>query len=332
MGEVALHVFQASVELMGSAERKAGDALTLAQAGEGAALARILPLLPAPPLATLGPGDDAAVLATPDSRVVISCDMMIEGPDFRTDWSTLQDVGYKAVASNTADIAAMGAVTTGFEIAVAAPGSAHVRDLVALAEGFAEGIAAMAPQAGVLGGDLSHAPVWTIAVTVLGDLEGRQPVTRSGAKRGHILALAGECGLSHEGLTTLRAGVSDEVIRDPAVIRHLRPTPPLALGPTAARAGATAMMDVSDGVVLDATRMATASGVTLRLDSSQEWNEHSLFGGEDHGLLACFPSASSVPEGFRVIGEVVDAIEGARVVLEGWNLQESLGGWDPFAT
>lgn len=317
---------------MGSAEDSRIDALTLAEAGEGAALARILPLLPPAPLATLGPGDDAAVLTTSDSRVVISCDMMIEGPDFRTEWSSMRDVGYKAVGSNTADIAAMGAVATGFEIAVAAPGSAPVGDLVALAEGFAEGIAAMAPQAGVLGGDLSHAPVWTIAVTVLGDLEGREPVTRSGAQPGHLLALAGERGLSHEGLTMLRSATDNTVFADPAVMHHLRPTPPLALGPVAALAGASAMMDVSDGVVLDATRLAKASGVSIRLDAAQPWSKDSLFGGEDHGLLACFPSDRTIPEGFVVIGEVLEPSLGHPVMLEGWDLQESLGGWDPFST
>lgn len=315
---------------MASAEGFDIDALTLAEAGEGAALARILPVLPPAPLATLGPGDDAAVLTTPDSRVVVSCDMMIEGPDFRIDWSSLQDVGYKAVASNAADIAAMGAITTGLEIAVAAPGSARVGQLVALAEGFAEGIAALAPQAGVLGGDLSHSPVWTIAVTVFGDLQGREPVKRSGAKAGHILALAGERGLSHEGLTKLRTGDITQLRSDPAVQHHLRPTPPLAMGPIAALAGASAMMDVSDGVVLDATRMARASGVSVRLDSSLPWSGHSLFGGEDHGLLACFPNYQSVPEGFSVLGEVVEHIEGHPVILDGWDLQESLGGWDPF--
>ncbi len=317
---------------MGSAEDSRIDALTLAEAGEGVALARILPLLPQAPLASLGPGDDAAVLRTADSRVAISCDMMIEGPDFRTDWSSMRDVGYKAVASNTADIAAMGAVTTGFEIAVAAPGSAPVGDLVALAEGFAEGIAVMAPQAGVLGGDLSHSPVWTIAVTVLGDLEGREPVTRSGAQPGHLLVLAGERGLSHEGLTMLRSAANDAVFADPAVIHHLRPTPPLALGPVAAMAGASAMMDVSDGVVLDATRLAKASNVSIRLNSALSWNEHSLFGGEDHGLLACFPGDVPIPEGFVVIGEVLELSAGHPVALEGWDLQESLGGWDPFST
>jgi thiamine-monophosphate kinase len=102
------------------------------------------------------------------------------------------------------------------------------------------------------------------------------------------------------------------------------------MGPIAALAGASAMMDVSDGVVLDATRMARASGVSVRLDSSLPWSGHSLFGGEDHGLLACFPNDQAVPQGFSVLGEIVDHREGHPVILDGWDLQESLGGWDPF--
>ncbi len=90
-----------------------------------------------------------------------------------------------------------------------------------------------------------------------------------------------------------------------AVRHHLRPVPLITLGPLAARAGATAMMDISDGLVLDATRLAHASGVHLELDSSMSWSDDALFGGEDHGLLACFGGSTPLPEGFRAIGLVL---------------------------
>jgi thiamine-monophosphate kinase len=260
--------------------------------------------------------------------------MMMQGPDFRFDWSRPSDVGFKAIASNAADIAAMGGVVLGFELAVAVPASTPLRMLMGLAEGFAEGIAALTPGASVFGGDLSRSEVFTIAVTVLGSMQGLAPVVRSGATPGDVLCVAGEVGLSHRGLQALLAAGDDElavaglVMSDPAVAHHLRPRPPIALGPLAAQAGATAMMDVSDGLVLDASRIAKASGVRVELDSSAGLDEHALYGGEDHGLLATFPPATTLPEGFRAIGAVTAGDPG--VFLGKRELDAQSGGWDPF--
>jgi thiamine-monophosphate kinase len=306
--------------------------LTLGEIGENAALEWILPLLPSGDSVLLGPGDDSALVSLPESQVLISTDMMMEGPDFRFEWSRPADVGFKAIASNAADIAAMGGVVIGFELAVAVPASTSLRMLKGLAEGFAEGIATLTPGAGVLGGDLSRSEVFTIAVTVLGSMGGLAPVVRSGAQPGDVLCVAGELGLSHRGLTSLRAAGDDElaiaglVMSDPAVVHHLRPTPPIALGPVAARAGATSMMDISDGLVLDASRIGKASGVRVELDPGLD--EHALYGGEDHGLLATFPSSLTPPEGFRRVGVVSEGAPG--VFLEGRELDAHAGGWDPF--
>lgn len=320
---------QASVVHMSSFSPDA----TLHEIGEGAALAALLPLLPTGDRTRLGPGDDSAVVDMPDSSVLVSSDMMIEGPDFRLDWSTPGDVGFKAIASNAADIAAMGGVVLGYEIAVAVPADTPFHRLSDLARGFAEGILALTPQAGVLGGDLSRAPVMTIAVTVLGSLEGRKPVLRSGARPGDILAVAGEMGLSHQGLEIL-AGSSADQIPDVAktsraVAHHLRPHPPISLGPVAADAGATAMMDISDGLVLDCSRMAAASTVTMVLDVDAGLDHHALTGGEDHGLLATFPAGTPLPDGFRRIGAVTAGP--AAVLLGNQKLDPSTGGWDPFS-
>ena len=308
--------------------------LTLGEIGENAALGWVLPLLPTGDSVVLGPGDDSALVSLPESQVLISTDMMMQGPDFRFDWSRPADVGFKAIASNAADIAAMGGVVLGFELAVAVPVSTPLRMLMGLAEGFTEGIAALTPGAGVFGGDLSRSEVFTIAVTVLGSMRGLAPVVRSGATPGDLICVAGELGLSHRGLQSLIAAGDDElaiaglVMSDPAVAHHLRPRPPIALGPLAAQAGATAMMDISDGLVLDASRIAKASGVRVELDSSAGLDEHALYGGEDHGLLATFPPSATLPEGFRAIGVVTAGDPG--VFLGNRELDAQSGGWDPF--
>ena len=321
------HTSQASVVVMGNAEDE-----TLGSLGENATLARILPLLPSVTQAEIGPGDDSAVINLSEPRIVISTDMMIEGPDFQWSWSDPEQVGYKAIASNAADIAAMGAVVVSFQIALAAPKDTPVAVLERLARGCAAGIAALTPGAGVSGGDLSHSSVFTLAVTVVGDLQGRRPTTRDGAKVGDVVAVAGELGLSHQGYRELLEARGDaqriQALKatSKAVAHHLAPTPPIGLGVVASAAGATALMDISDGLVLDATRMAHASGVSIEL---QPLDDNALVGGEDHGLLACFPPDTPIPQGFRTIGRVVPS--GEKPVLgAGYDIPDVRGGWDPF--
>jgi thiamine-monophosphate kinase len=332
----------------------------LATVGERAALARIIPRL-ARAEALLGPGDDAAILAAPDGRVLLSTDAMVEGPDFRRAWSTPYELGWKAMATNLADIAAMGGRPTGLLVALGAPGETPVADLEALADGMAAACARLAPGVGVVGGDLTRAPVLSIAVTVTGSLDGRAPVLRSGARPGDVLAYSGRLGFAAAALRFLFAVGED----DADAIAHLRrvkpgllqeqlaPRPPIGDGVVAAEAGATAMLDVSDGLLLDANRIAEASGVVLDLDGAalEGWADtvvaisdaegldaavprlgpHEalalvLGGGEDHGLLACFPG--SVPESFRPLGVVR---EGAPAVLiDGAPVDPS--GWDSFAS
>jgi thiamine-monophosphate kinase len=325
---------QRKASVVGMSDSSAPLDRTLGEIGENAALDWVLPLLPTGDSVVLGPGDDSALVSLPESQVLISTDMMMQGPDFRFDWSRPADVGFKAIASNAADIAAMGGVVVGYQLAVAAPAATPLRMLVGLAEGFAEGIAALTPGAGVLGGDLSRSEVFTIAVTVLGSLQGLKPVLRSGATPGDVVCVAGELGLSHRGLTLLRAAGSDEetiaglVKRDRAVAHHLRPRPPIALGPLAAKAGATAMMDISDGLVLDASRMAKASGVRVELASDAGLEDDALYGGEDHGLLATFAASVTPPEGFRPVGVIREGEPG--VFLGDQELDARAGGWDPF--
>ncbi|NAZ88475.1 thiamine-phosphate kinase [Kineococcus indalonis] len=312
---------------------------------ESELLARLLPVLPGGAL--LGPGDDAALVAAPDARVVATTDVLVEGRDFRRDWSTGADVGWKAVAQNVADVAAMGATCTGLLIALGLP-----RELeVAWVEDFAAGAAAACRALGavVVGGDLSGASEVVVAVTALGDLGGRPPVLRSGARPGDVVALAGAPGRSAAGLDLLRAGLLAGPGAVPGLLAaHRRPVPPVDLGPAAADAGASALMDVSDGLLRDAGRIAAASGATLDLHlagtalgagaaalaaatgagaaAAEAWV---LTGGEDHGLLACFPPAARRPDGYEVVGRVAAAGE-HPVLVDGRPWSGTGVGWDHF--
>jgi thiamine-monophosphate kinase len=315
---------------------------TVAELSEGLILSRILGRI-GPSSALVGPGDDAAVIAAPDGRVVATVDTLVHGPDFRLAWSSAFDLGFKAAAVNLADIAAMGARPTALLVALAMPDDTRLSFVEGLADGLRAGCAELAPGCAVEGGDLTVSETLTIAVTALGVLDGRPPVLRSGARPGDVVAMAGKTGRAARGLGILFDRFRDAdgmpIPVDPAVLSadeaealsaQLRPHPPVALGPVAAEAGASAMMDVSDGLVLDARRMATASGVTIDLRSDTLGGDpaRALSGGEDHALLACFPG-DRLPEGFRAIG-VARKDAGAPVLVDGEPYVRR-GGWDPYA-
>jgi len=314
---------------------------TLAELSEGQVLARIFPRLPGADTQLLGPGDDAAVLRAPDGRYVVTTDMMIQGPDFRMAWSTPHDLGWKAAATNLSDVAAMGARPTALVVAIAAPPSTPISVIEGIADGLRDCCEALAPGCGVVGGDLSASDALTLAVTAFGDLEGREPVLRSGARPGDVVALAGGLGQAGAGLALLfrhgvdANGVPDAVLAAAVRERHpvevgaqLAPTPPIDRGPAAALAGATAMMDLSDGLFIDAGRLAKASGVGIDFtgDSLGDSIGLALGGGEDHGLLATFPAGTALPGGFRPIGTATDAA--GAVLVDGHPHEQ--GGWDPY--
>ena len=312
---------------------------TLAEVSESELLAGIFPLLPGGHGVLLGPGDDAALVSAPGGSVVATTDAMVRDRDWRDDWSTGADVGAKTVAQNLADVAAMGAVPTGLLVTLIADPATPL----AWVHDFATGLAEAAREAGapVVGGDLSSAPpgMLVVSVTALGDLEGREPVTRSGAREGDVVAVSGSLGHSHAGWQLLERGAAD---RAPELVAwHLRPRPAYEQGPVAARAGASAMLDLSDGLVRDAGRVAAASGVGIDLDrgllrpdvaalapavgEETAW-ECVLTGGEEHSLLACFPSSLELPTGGRRVGRVR---AGTGVTLDG--SPQGPGGWDHFA-
>jgi thiamine-monophosphate kinase len=315
--------------------------ITIGEASEREALRRIFPRLPESQATLVGPGDDAAVLAAPDGRFVVTTDMMVHGPDFRLAWSGPEDLGWKAAATNLSDVAAMGAVPTALVVAIAAPPETPVAWLEGVADGFRLACAELQPGCGVVGGDLSVSATLTIAVTAFGDLQGRAPVLRSGARPGDIVAVSGALGDAAAGLRLLFAEAVDAqgepdagrfaavAAAHPELVRaQLRPRPPIADGPLAAEAGATAMLDLSDGLALDARRVAEASGVAVDLDSGALGPDvrTALTGGEDHGLFAAFPPGIPLPGGFRRIGTVR---EGRGLLVDGIPFGER-GGWDPY--
>ncbi|MBO4161558.1 thiamine-phosphate kinase [Micromonospora antibiotica] len=285
----------------------------------------------------LGPGDDAAVVAAPDRRVVASTDVLVEGRHFRRDWSSARDVGHRAAAANLADVAAMGATPTALLVALCIPADLDT----AWAEELADGLAAEAALvgAGVVGGDMSASPTLTIAVTALGDLAGRAPVVRSGARPGDVVALAGRTGWAAAGLTVLSRG-----FRTPRLLveAYRRPEVPYPAGPEAARLGATAMIDVSDGLLADLGHLAKASGVGVDLrrdgfevppqmrDAAQALGVDPytwiLAGGDDHALVATFPPAVTPPSSWRTVGRVV---EGVGVTVDG-DAYDGPAGWEHF--
>jgi thiamine-monophosphate kinase len=328
---------------------------TVAELGERELLARILDRLPKVEL-PLGPGDDSAILEVPDGRVVVTSDTMIEGPDFRLDWSSPHDLGVKAMVSNLSDLAAMGARPTGIVVALALPGSTEAAFVERLAEGMTDALRAHAPCCAIAGGDLATAPQLMIAVTAFGSLDGRDPALRSGARPGDVLAVSGPLGHAAAGLRLLLDGLQES--RDAEAQRliaaQLAPNPDLTAGVRAVQAGVTAMMDLSDGPLLDADRLAKASGVVVDLEPRRFAHltdrlahhparllglrplesvhlalELQLSGGEEHSMLATFPEGTKLPHGFTRIGAVREAAgDDFGVSVSG--SPATPRGWDPY--
>jgi thiamine-monophosphate kinase len=315
---------------------------TLANLGESESLRRTIGRLIQGEYTLVGPGDDAAVVRAPDGKFVVTTDTMIENHDFKLEWSTGFDLGYKAIATNVSDVAAMGARPTALVVAIALPSTTNISWLEAFADGLNAAITELAPGAEVVGGDIANSNLVFVSVTAHGDLDGREPVLRSGAKVGDVLAVAGTLGRAAAGLALLQSDTDAKSAFDDLVAIQLRPQPPVASGVAASLAGATSMLDISDGLARDAHRIAKASGVTIQINSkdlqgfeagveqaamrlavsASDWVR---FGGEDHSLLATFPEGVVIPREFKPIGLVVEQTD-HLVTLDGIELQQN--GWD----
>jgi len=318
------------------------DDKTLAELGEIESLKRTVARLKSSAAATVGSGDDAAVVLSKDSFLV-STDTLVQDHDFKLEWSTAFDLGFKSVASNLADIAAMGAKPTVLVVAMVVPKTTKISWLENFADGLQAACDELSPGAAIIGGDLASGEQLVVSVTVHGSLEGLEPVLRSGAKTGDLVAVCGPLGKAACGLALLQFGKED-LIRsyDDWVNAQLRPKPPISQGVVANQAGATSMLDISDGLGKDLFRIASASGVVIGIYSKdllgfeamlelpaqsldvnpRQWV---LSGGEDHSLLATFPASAEIPKSFKVIGKVLDAGKPA-VLLDGQPADVS--GWD----
>ncbi|MCP3426255.1 thiamine-phosphate kinase [Rothia sp. AR01] len=318
----------------------------------------------APGRTLLGPGDDCAVLDLTGGRTVLTTDTQTSGQDYLLEWPCGYrtrgfDLGWKSAAQNLADVAAMGAEPVSLVISLTLPPETPVAFVGEMARGYAAAVLALgAPGCSIAGGDLGSGGELSATVAALGLTRG-EPVRRSGAREG------ASSRRRDRGPSGGRAGSAAGARTPPGSVRGdgdgalprrragrpgglpARPCPPLALGPAMAAAGARAMIDVSDGLLRDGGRVARASGVAIDLreeplnalvDPLREaarrlgadpW-EWVLGGGEDHGILACFPQGAPLPEGVVAIGSCRTLKQGAPPVSIEGRAREDLG-WDHFA-
>ena len=322
---------------------------TIFELGESRALAEAIKHFK-PGTHTLVPsGDDAAVIRS-NGRYVVTTDTMVQDRDFKLEFSSGYDLGFKAVGTNLADVVAMGAVPTALVVAMVVPSNFKASWLAEFARGLQSGIDELFPGCEVVGGDLAAGDQLVLAVTAHGELE-QDPVLRSGAKISDRVVVAGTLGRAACGLSLLLSPDPTLAAAYPEWVKtQLRPNPPLRTALELSKV-ASSMLDISDGLSTDAARIAKASGVTLKLSSSaligyeavlelaaqsmtarglradeKDWVLH---GGEDHSFLATVPAGVKLPLGCKVIGEVVERTE-HPVLLDGEPLIAK--GWDSISS
>jgi thiamine-monophosphate kinase len=326
--------------------------------GEFELLAKLRERLPAAgPRIALGSGDDAAV-TVPGGATATSVDAIVEGVHFRRDEADLPTIGRKALATALSDLAAMGAEAGEAYVVLGAPDDLGEDDLHALLDGMLE--LAAATGTAIAGGDLTRAPVLTLAVTVVGHAPAPSDfVTRGGATPGDVLVLTGEIGGAAAGRLLLDdpslAAAVPEAAAARLRARQLDPSPRLRSGRALAQAGARAMIDLSDGLAGDAAHLAGAGGVALEIDcgslplakglaeaaaaAQRDPLQLAVAGGEDYELLAALPAEALGEASLRMgeaaettltpIGEVTTGA-GVELRLPGGGRLEA-AGFDHFA-
>jgi thiamine-monophosphate kinase len=267
--------------------------------GEFGAIERLRRLLPAPPDGQTWIGDDAAVVTTSGSEMVLTADAVMAGVHADLSLVGLDDLGWKAMAVSLSDVAAMGGSPSHALVTVTGPADT---DLDLLYRGIAE--AAVAYACPVVGGDLAGGAQLVVSVFVTGTVGGEGPVLRSGARAGDSIYATGPLGSSAAGLRLLRAGaVSDH---HPCVVAHRRPRARVAEGQVALSTGATSLIDVSDGLAGDIGHLADASGVGVVVDhvpvAEGASPDEALGGGEDYELVFTAPERSPVQADFAEAG------------------------------
>jgi thiamine-monophosphate kinase len=306
--------------------------------GEFELLALLRDRLPAAgPQVRLGSGDDAAV-TVPGGAVATSVDALVEGVHFRRETASPRQIGRKALSTALSDLAAMGAAPGEAYVWLGAPQDMDEAELLEIGEG----LAAVAAESGttVAGGDLTRAPVLSLAVTVTGHApDAGDFVTRAGARPGDALIVTGELGGAAAGLLLIErpsaAGLDIGTDADALHSRQLDPTPRLAAGRALAEAGATAMIDLSDGLAPDAGHVASASGALLLIDADalpiapgveavaaaagRDPLELAASGGEDYELLAALPPEAVAParEALAALGVALTVVGRVEAAADG---------------
>ncbi len=308
-----------------------------------AAIVRVLS--GAGPEVIVGPGDDAAVLAAGGGELVLTADALIEGVHFDLGITSARDLGYKAVVVSVSDIAAMGASPRAALVTLALRADLGAAWVIELYGGMREACDEHALW--LVGGDLSRAGTIAISVTVTGEVAPGRAVTRAGASPGDLIAVTGALGASAAGLRVARSGRVRSDLDRTLLHAHVRPVARVGEGAVLTRHGATAMMDVSDGLAMDLGRLVRASGAGARLRlgdvpvAGGATIEDALGGGEDYELLVALPglealeaAAAELREAYgtplTAVGEIV-AGEGVTAV-EPTGAERSLApeGWDHF--
>ena len=304
--------------------------LQVAQIGEGALIAALGEIfgevqnLKDQKNLLFGIGDDGAVLAPSTLPTVATMDLAVEDVHFKTDWSTAHQIGAKVAVANIADIYAMGGDPHSLLVGISLTGEEEVEWVLDLARGIAEEAKKVGAQ--VIGGDTVRGEKITIAITALGTTI--EPIYRSGAKVGDYLVVSGLPGTSAAGLALLKAKKRELF---PEIVKaHLQPSVDGKKAHALISAGATAMCDLSDGLLVDVTRISEASGIGIRINLddldlsslSEVGIELSvdpiswvLTSGEEHLFIATLPPSAALPEGVLQIGEVIQG-SGVEVVGE----------------
>jgi thiamine-monophosphate kinase len=290
----------------------------------------------------VGIGDDAAVL---DDGTVLALDMVVDGIHVRRATHSPGDIGHSALAVNISDIAAMGAVPVAALVGLGLPPDVGADEVDAIYEG----IEALAARVGmsIVGGDVSASPVLSLSVSIVGRMsDGISPVLRSGGRAGDILVMTGPLGASAAGLMILEDPARGQGISecDDLVNAHLRPTPLVADGLHLAEAGARAMLDISDGLLLDADRLARASGLRAEIDLDavprapgvdhvaraaglDPWVVAAT-GGEDYQLLAAIPATTGLEPHLTAVGRLVTGSPGVVALRDGADVTPARLGWE----
>ncbi len=302
----------------------------------------------------LGIGDDAAIWSpAPGQSIVISTDALVEGVHFRLDWTDWASLGHKMLAVNLSDIAAMGARPRIATVVLGVTGNELVSDI----ESLYAGAGALAAAHGVViaGGDVVRVPhEVTLSVTLLGDVPAGYAMTRAGARPGDLIVVSGTLGASAAGLALLERGADPGVTGPPLIGAHLRPNPRIALGRLLHEHGATAAMDLSDGLLGDLPKILQASGVSAEVDIGSvpilpairvhfpdEVERMALRGGEDYEPLLTIPPdlfdelrrrAGEVGATLTAIGRIVAASDEPNLVLlrDGVAVDADEGAFDHF--